>query len=112
MRMTVVDADTGEVIERDLTPAEIAERNADIAAVQEAEANRPRSVPKLTVLERMTEEEAETADAAMSTQSAKLRQIWGAAQEIRTDSPWYNDLLSFFIALFGAERSAVLLEGF
>lgn len=67
-------------------------------------------VDKITVLERMTNEEVETAEAAMAGQPAKLRQIWGAANEIWDNSPWFGDLHSFFVALFGEARTDELLE--
>lgn len=78
--------------------------------VPEPDPDAPKSVSKLTVLERMTDEEAQSADEAMAVQPAKLRQIWNAVNVIWDNSPWFPTLQAFFVALFGQARADQLLS--
>lgn len=67
------------------------------------------SIPKLTVVQRLTDEEAETVYPAMSAMPAKLRLVWDTASEIRTDSEFFDNLKEFLDALLPAGRSDELL---
>lgn len=78
--------------------------------VPEPDPDAPKVIAKITVLERMTNEEAEIADQAMATQPAKLRQIWNAVNDIWDNSPWFPTLQEFFAGLFGQERADQLLS--
>lgn len=108
--IVIHNAETGETTTREETAEETAQREADAAQWSEAQASMPKMVPKLTIIERMTDAEVEQADTAMATQSAKLRQIWSAANEIWSNSPWFGDLQAFFVALYGQQRTGELLE--
>jgi hypothetical protein len=64
---------------------------------------------KLLVWTRLSDEEAETASAAMSTQSAKLQGIWNSATEVQSDSEFFGNLQTFLTAVLGEERATQVL---
>jgi hypothetical protein len=99
----LIRVEEGELVFKDPPPPEEPE-------LPEPDPDAPKVVPKLVVIERMTPEEAETADAAMAMQPAKLRQIWNAVNEIWSNSPWFSTLQEFFISLFGQTRADQILS--
>ena len=103
MTMLIFDGKT-------LRPATV-EEEADIQAFQTQASTPPidYSGQKLTVVQRLTDAEAETVLPAMATMPAKLRLIWDTAAEIRTDSPFFGDLKTFLSNLLPADRADELL---
>lgn len=68
------------------------------------------SIPKLTVVQRLTDTEAETVYPAMATMPAKLRFVWDTASEIRSDSEFFGTLQAFLTSAIGADRAAQVLQ--
>ncbi|WP_017960010.1 hypothetical protein [Rhizobium leguminosarum] len=68
------------------------------------------SIPKLTVVQRLTDAEAETVYPAMSAMPAKLRFVWDTASEIRADSEFFGTLQTFLTGTIGADRAAQVLR--
>lgn len=108
--VVIYDAESGETVERDETLAEIADREARAAEAAEQEANKPYSISKLALWTRLTDEEAETVDAAMADQPARLRGIWNSATEVRSDSEFFATLTAFLSAVLGDERATQVLQ--
>jgi hypothetical protein len=108
--VVIYDAGTGETIEREETPDEIAIREALGAEAAEQEASRPFVLPKMLLWTRLTDAEAEAVETAMSSQSARLRGIWNSATEVRSDSEFFGILQTFLTAVLSAGRASELLH--
>ncbi|PDS45204.1 hypothetical protein CO662_24900 [Rhizobium anhuiense] len=83
---------------------------AELAASAVVAAPTDYSVPKLTVVQRLTDEEAETVYPAMSAMPAKLRFVWDTASEIRSDSEFFGILQTFLTGAIGSDRAAQVLQ--
>jgi hypothetical protein len=70
----------------------------------------PFVLQKMLLWARLTDKEADTVDAAMAAQPARLRGIWNSATEIRSDSEFFGTLEAFLTASLGADRAAELLQ--
>lgn len=68
-----------------------------------------KSLPSVTLWERMTEAEAEQVNAAMATHPFRTRQIFTTANTFRSDHELWPLLESMAIDLFGETRAAELL---
>lgn len=68
------------------------------------------SIPKDIIWRRATDAEAEIMDAALGSQSVRVRRIYDGAQVISTDGELYSILLAAMIQLFGESRAQQLLE--
>ena len=66
-------------------------------------------VPAVTLLERLTESEAEQVNAAMATQPFRTRQIFLTANTFRSDHKLWPLLVRMATDLFGEARAAELL---
>lgn len=69
----------------------------------------PYIIPKLLLWTRLSEDEADTVDAAISAQPARLRGIWNSATEVISDSEFFGTLQAFLTVTLGADRAAELL---
>lgn len=67
------------------------------------------SIPKDIIWRRATDAEAEIMDAALGSQSVRVRRIYDGAQVISTDGELYSILLAAMIQLFGESRAQQLL---
>lgn len=67
------------------------------------------SIPKDIIWRRVTDAEAEIMDAALGSQSVRVRRIYDGAQVISTDGELYSILLAAMIQLFGESRAEQLL---
>lgn len=108
MKRSIFDAETGESVEVDMTPEEIAELEAD--------APPPILLPEpVTVVysvdlwSRMTNAEAEAVAAEMETQPFRIRRIFESANSYREDHELWPLLVQIATALFGEERAAQIL---
>lgn len=110
MKIVIVNGDTGETIERDMTPEEVSEREAIDAQMAEEEANRPYAIQKMLLWTRLSDEDAAIVDAAMAAQPARMRGIWNSATEVRSDSEFFGTLQAFLTAVLGPDRTADLLR--
>lgn len=70
----------------------------------------PYVLPKMLLWTRLSNDEADTVDAAMAAQPAKLRGIWNSATEIRSDSEFFETLEAFLASALGASRADELLQ--
>lgn len=64
---------------------------------------------KATIWRRLTDEEAEQLDAALSAAPLRLRRIFEAAQYLDTNDPDYPTLRAGVVAALGEERAAEVL---
>jgi len=69
----------------------------------------PVVINKVDFFERMTEEEAESVEGAISAQSARNRRIFESAQTFRSDHELWGLLNQLADQLFTPERKAVIL---
>ncbi|MEX2741077.1 hypothetical protein AB3480_06470 [Rhizobium mongolense] len=69
----------------------------------------PYSLDKMVLWLRLSEEEANAVDAAMTLQSARLRGIWNTAQSVQSDSEFFGTLLAFLTAVIGGARANQVL---
>jgi len=70
----------------------------------------PYSIAKMLLWTRLSDAEAETVDAAMASQPARLRGIWNSATEVRSDSEFFATLKEFLAAVLGSERAGQILQ--
>lgn len=70
----------------------------------------PYTIDKLTVVERLTDNEAELVYPAMASMPAKLRFVWDTASVIRSDSPFFDDLKGFLAQVLSPNRATDLLS--
>ncbi|MBY5374194.1 hypothetical protein [Rhizobium leguminosarum] len=68
------------------------------------------SIPKLMVVQRLTDAEAETVYPAMAAMPAKLRFVWDTASEIRSESEFFGTLQAFLTGAIGPDRAAQVLQ--
>lgn len=108
-KIIIYNAETGVTTERDMTPEEEAQREADQAAWEEAQKNAPYEVSKMVMWARMTDPEAETVQAAMLEQPARMQGIWAGASKVVSNSQFFGDLQAFLTGVLGEERAAQIL---
>lgn len=66
-------------------------------------------IAKTTPWLRMTDDEAATMDAVMSETSARVKQIYMAAQYLASNDPLWQTLSQILTDSFGADRAAAIL---
>ncbi|MGP4671725.1 hypothetical protein ACSV5N_07145 [Agrobacterium salinitolerans] len=114
MKIRILDASTGETVERDMTPEEIAELEASMP--------QPAPVPEpVTVVYSVdfwtrlnggadgNSGEVAQVLAAMALQPIRTRKIFEAANSYRSDHELWPLLQQLATELFGAERAAEIL---
>ncbi|MCJ9691593.1 hypothetical protein MOV76_08080 [Rhizobium sp. PRIMUS64] len=89
---------------------ELADDNAELIAFLSPPASTIHIIPKMLLWTRLSDAEANTVDAAMATQSAKLRGIWNSATEVRSDSEFFGTLQTFLTGAIGSDRAAQVLQ--
>ncbi|MGR9188841.1 hypothetical protein [Rhizobium leguminosarum] len=89
---------------------ELSDDNAELVAFLSPPASTIYIIPKMLLWTRLSDVEANTVDAAMAAQSAKLRGIWNSATEVRSDSEFFGTLQAFLTAAIGAARAAQVLQ--
>lgn len=108
MKISFLDAETGETLTRDMTVAEIAELETSAPA--------PFPFPdpvtvvySVDIWSRMTGAEADQVGAAMAEQSFRVRKIFETANSYRSDHELWPLLVQIATTLFGEERAAQIL---
>ncbi|CDZ60313.1 Hypothetical protein NGAL_HAMBI2605_09460 [Neorhizobium galegae bv. orientalis] len=66
-------------------------------------------VSKFTIWLRLSEAEAEAVTAAITAQPARLRGLWGAASNVRSDSEFFGTLKAFVTGVLGEGRANEIL---
>lgn len=69
----------------------------------------PYSISKTTPWLRMTDAEAATMETALANASPRLRMIYGAAQYLSSDDPFWPTLSDLLTSAFGSVRASELL---
>jgi hypothetical protein len=95
--------------EQDFATEELADDNAELVAFQNPPASSNYSIPKLTVVTRLTDTEAETVYPAMAQMPAKLRLVWDTASSIDSSSEFFGTLKQFLTTVLNADRATALL---
>lgn len=108
MKIAILDAGSGQIIKRNMTPEEIAE--------WEVSAPGPFPFPEpVTVVysvdlwSRMTDSEADQVATAMGIQPFRIRKIFETANSYRSDHELWPLLVQIATALFGEDRAAEIL---
>lgn len=65
---------------------------------------------KSDIIDRMSEEEVEMFDQTLDVVSARFRQKWYAIQAVYHQAAEYADFQQQMSAIFGADRTAIILE--
>lgn len=114
MKIRILDASTGETVERDMTPEEIAE----LEATAPGPILTPDPVTIVYAVDLWTRldggEDGNSGEvaqvlAAMEQQSIRTRRIFDAANSYRSDHELWPLLQQLATGLFGAERAAEIL---
>ncbi|TWC85666.1 hypothetical protein FB593_102518 [Rhizobium sp. SJZ105] len=107
MKRLVANAETGEIVEVDLTAEEIAELEASAPPIVLPE---PVTIVfNVDLWSRMTDDEADQVGAAMDQQPFRVRKIFESASSFRSDHELWPLLEQIATTLFGAERAAQIL---
>ncbi|KAA0697409.1 hypothetical protein DTW90_18435 [Neorhizobium sp. P12A] len=96
--------------EQEFATEELSDDSAELVAFLNPTAPAVYIIPKMVLWTRLSDAEANTVDAAMATQSAKLRGIWNSASEVRSDSEFFGTLEAFLTSVLGADRATQLLQ--
>ena len=103
----MINTVTGEVVERALTDAEIAD--FDALAVEFADYNKNYRIGKSTPWRRMTDEEAINVREQIQKQPVRMQMIYDAAAYLDTGDELFVQISNLLTALFGKQRSDELL---
>lgn len=96
---TIIDAVTGEIIQDDFIPDELpVDTTTQIVTVYAVD-----------LWSRMTDAEADQVIAAVTAQSARIQNIFRAANSYRSDHELWPLMVSTTETLFGVERAAEIL---
>ncbi len=108
MKRSIFNAETGAIEERDMTPEEIAELEAD-APPPILSPEHITVVYSVDLWSRMTDAEADQVGAAMETQPFRIRRIFESANSYRSDHELWQLLVQIATTLFGEDRAAQIL---